>query len=441
MKKSFIKIIALLIALLSAFSLTACFGPVTAYEIAVENGFEGTEEEWLASLQGRDGESGKDGKDAQDITIEDIYIAAKNAGYTKSFLQFIEEYFSSSVEDYSTEIAVNKAILSTVEVVCTINANGQSGKAFGSGVIYSIDKEKGNALVLTNYHVVYNSYSNKIANEINLFLYGSKVVGMEIPATYVGGSMSYDIAVLKIENSEVLKNSNATAVTIAEGNSVKVGSTAIAIGNSASQGISATKGIVSVDSEYVRMLGADESTIITFRSIRIDAAVNPGNSGCGVFNANGEMLGIVNAKTIDEGIENMAYAIPASLAVAVADNIIWNVSGGKTGVSKALMGIEVVAKESKAVYNESTQSVEIVEKVEISKITAGSLASGVLQVGDILVSLTHNGKVTNCNRMYAVVDYMINVRPNEQVILKYIRNGEERVATFTLTSEHFTNIV
>ena len=160
-----------------------------------------------------------------------------------------------------------------------------------------------------------------------------------------------------------------------------------------------------------------------------------------MFNANGEMLGIVNAKTIDEGIENMAYAIPASLAVAVADNIIWNVSGGKTGVSKALMGIEVVAKESKAVYNESTQSVEIVEKVEISKITAGSLASGVLQVGDILVSLTHNGKVTNCSRMYAVVDYMINVRPNEQVILKYIRNGEERVATFTLTSEHFTNIV
>ena len=93
MKKSFIKIIALLIALLSAFSLTACFGPVTAYEIAVENGFEGTEEEWLASLQGRDGESGKDGRMLKISQLKTFTLQQKTQGIQKAFYSLLKNIF------------------------------------------------------------------------------------------------------------------------------------------------------------------------------------------------------------------------------------------------------------------------------------------------------------------------------------------------------------
>ena len=81
-----------------------------------------------------------------------------------------------------------------------------------------------------------------------MYLYGSEVEDYALPATYVGGSMTYDIALVKVENNEFLKNSNATAVKIANSNNVKVGSTAIAIGNPDAGGISATAGIISVDS-------------------------------------------------------------------------------------------------------------------------------------------------------------------------------------------------
>ena len=58
------------------------------------------------------------------------------------------------------------------------------------------------------------------------------------------------------------------------------------------------------------------------RVIRVDTAVNPGNSGGGLFNSKGELIGIVNAKIISSDVENIGYAIPSSVAINVADNII-----------------------------------------------------------------------------------------------------------------------
>jgi serine protease Do len=262
-----------------------------------------------------------------------------------------------------------------------------------------------------------------------------------ISATYIGGSMTYDIAVLEVKGSEVLKNSNAKAVEIADSNYLKVGSTAIAVGNPDAGGISATVGVISVDSEYITMLAADEASTISFRSIRVDAAVNPGNSGGGLFNAKGQLIGIVNAKTVKEDIENMGYAIPSTLAVYVAENIIWNASNGNTGVLKGLMGVEVTTKESKAVYNEELQMVEIVETVSVNKITPGSLASKFMQEGDIFVSVSSRDKEIKCTRMFMVVDFMLSVRPGDQITVTFIRNGVEMQKTVTIAREYFTSIV
>ena len=456
MKNKFLRIFTLIMVIVLSLTAFSCREGESAYEIAVKNGFSGTEKQWLESLKGadgldgRDGQAGKNGVNAENITIEDIYQTAVNHGYDKDFLTFIKEYFSGSVNEYNTEVAIHKALLSAVDIISTFNVRNtvtnviEDGHSAGSGVIYSLDKEKGNAIVLTNYHVVYNAGAyglNKIAKSIKLYLFGSELEAYAIPATYVGGSLTYDIAVLSIENSEVLKNSAATAVTIKDSNLISVGETAIAIGNSDGAGISATVGRISVDSEYITMKGADEVTTVTFRSIRIDAAVNPGNSGGGLYNAAGELIGIVNAKTVKEDVEGMAYAIPSTIAINVAENIMWNATGGRTGVSKGLMGVQVKANESKAVYDEQTQKVKIVETVTVDMVTEGALVDGVLQPGDVFVSIEHNGVTSYCTRMFIVVDYMLKVRPGDQITVTFIRNGETMQHTFTLESKHFTDII
>ena len=457
MKNKLLKIVTLLTVIALCFSAFGCNRGLSAYEIAVKNGFSGTEKQWLESLKGadgadgldgRDGEAGKDGENANNITIEAIYQAALNNGYDKDFLTFIKEYFSVSAEEYSIQAAVNKALLCTVDVISVFDVLSggviEESYSIASGVIYTLDKEAGNALIITNYHAVYSSSafgSTKIAKYVNVYLYGSESESYAITAHYVGGSMTYDIAVLSIENSEILKNSSAMAITVRDSNTIHVGETAIAVGNADGDGISATVGVITVDSEYVYMIGADDVTTINYRALRFDAAISPGNSGGGLFDKNGNLVGVVNSKTVKNGVEGIGNAIPTSIAINVAENILWNASGGRSGVSKGLMGVQVSASESTAVYDAQTGLTKIVETVVVNEVTDGALVTGVLQKGDILVSIEHKGTVSYCTRMFIVVDYMLKVRPGDQITVTFIRNGVEMKHTFTLESKHFTNIV
>ena len=70
------------------------------------------------------------------------------------------------------------------------------------------------------------------------------------------------------------------------------------------------------------MTAADNRTEVSFRVMRVDAPVNSGNSGGGLFDGQGKLIGIVNAKIVDEGVENIGYAIPSNVAVSIANNII-----------------------------------------------------------------------------------------------------------------------
>jgi hypothetical protein len=111
-----------------------------------------------------------------------------------------------------------------------------------------------------------------------VYLYGSEIEENAIKATYVGGSLYYDIAVLHIKESEMLMSSNACAVDVADSDNIVVGDSAIAIGNAQGLGISSTAGIVSVDSEYITMTAADGKNEVSFRVMRVDTAINSGNS-------------------------------------------------------------------------------------------------------------------------------------------------------------------
>lgn len=446
-----------LVAIFAACDEQGNYG-MSAYELAVSNGFDGTEEEWLASLEGKDGtdgENGINGENGEDrvMSPSELYQEAVANGYTGTYLDFLKEYLSSS-SSAITAYATNAALRSAVSVVCTFdytstNIFGQTqtgtAKSSGSGVIYKLDKASGSCYIITNYHVVYYKNSNtedKISDDIKIYLYGyqlsSTSVDYAIEATYVGGSLNYDIAVLKVTNSEILKNSDAVSASVAT-EVPAVGSTAIAVGNPAGSGISATSGVISVQSEYIQMTGADDQTTVQIRVMRVDTAINSGNSGGGLYNANGELIGIVNAKVNSSSIENIGYAIPVSTAVSVAENILNSAEAGYTGVRKCMLGIETAISESYAKYNEAAYTYDVYEIIKVSSVDETGISSGLLQAGDILKSVTvksgEASKTVEITRLYVLTELMLDLRVGDTLSLTVDRDGAEVTVEIVMTKE------
>ena len=293
------------------------------------------------------------------------------------------------------------------------------------------------AYIITNYHVVYDASSNSnngISEDIKVYIYGSEIEENAIEATYVGGSLYYDIAVLRIEDGEILKNSSVRAVEISDSDNVTVGDNAIAIGNAQGYGISASFGIVSVDSEYITMTAADGKTSVSFRVMRIDTAVNSGNSGGGLYDDKGNLIGIVNAKIVEDGVENIGYAIPSNVAGYIAENIIdYCYDKDTQRVQRALLGLKVSTSNSKAVYDSQTGRFEIKETVSVYEVNDNSLSDGVLKVGDVLQSVVLREEITEITRQHHVIDMMLDVRVGDIVTFNILRDGEEKSVSITIT--------
>lgn len=370
-------------------------------------------------------------------------------------------------DNYSIEInsshdgnllAASRALLSSVSVNCTFNVTKiVSGGLFGgsttskttqeyaagSGVIYQLDKNAGNAYIITNYHVVHltgSDTANDISDQIKVFLYGQEYKDYAIDARYIGGSMNYDIAVLKVEGSDVLRESNAVAATFADSNSVSVLDTAIAIGNPTSGGISATVGAVNIESEEITMTALDENGNIELRVMRIDAAVNGGNSGGGLFNGKGELIGIVNAKMSSSDVENIGYAIPSNVAKYVADNVMYYdaIDAKNDSVYRLLIGVSVSISRAYTEYDTETGKVRRLEEVQISSVTEGGAADGRLAAGDVVNSVTVDGVKYEIVRTYNVVDVMLTARQGSTVVFNVTRNGQTMDITVDVSKVSLT---
>lgn len=407
--------------LLTALMVLFASGCASAYDVAVKNGYSGTETQWLESLKGKDGADGKD------ITIEQVYTYARQNGFEGTYLDFLDEYLSFEVGQ-SNEAAVSKGIRSAVEVYCAFNQTsyfGQNGVTQGgAGIIYKLNSETGSAYIITNYHVVYSDKSNSenISSDIKIIPYG----GEPISAQYVGGTPTYDIAVLKVSG---LKTDNFMTDVTVNTSDVNVGQTAIAIGNPSGAGISVTQGIVSVDSENITMNAIDNPrSQVTMRVIRIDAAVNSGNSGGGLFNDRGEFIGVVNAKAGDNDIENVGYAIPASIAVSVADHIIRNGT-----FSRGLAGITIRSDDVHA-YLDQDGYAHIAEKVVVDSVSGAS--SGILQKGDVIKSVKVFDREITVTRSFNITDALLAATNGDEVTFTVERDGKETVATVILQSQN-----
>lgn len=475
MKKIWTAAVALGCTAVMAVSFSACdfsaFGSKSAYEIAVENGFTGTEADWLKSLQGADG------SDGADLDIEEVYAAAVENGYEGSFLEFLKEYLSADVSENNDTDAIAHNMMSVVSVYSGFKETKKIGGVFGgiitttslvwaagSGVIYDLNKEAGNAYVITNFHVIYDAESdNGIADYIYLSLYGGitnintstgeNTDGLAIPATYVGGAADYDIAVLKVQGSEILRESSAEEAEIGSSEEITTGEKVFAIGNPEGDGISVTEGVISVDSEYIQLESTiNPGTAVSMRVMRTDAAINPGNSGGGLFDAQGKLVGITNAKLGDSliykkdqygnevlsgihSVDNMGYALPITQVMYVVDNIMDN--GGS--VKRATLGVTVQTVESKSIL-ENGKAV-IVETVSVADITKGSAGDGIFETGDILKSIIVGNTKTEIRRRYQVIDLLLCVRKGDTVKVTVERDGKATGLSITFDKdEYFTAI-
>ncbi len=360
----------------------------------------------------------------------------------------------------SSLLAASKGVLSTVSIISTFTIKTYIGfgpirewgteevQAAGSGVIFRMseeDKISGNAYIITNYHVVYNAEStatNHIATKIDLYLYGMEKEKYAIPAEYVGGSMLYDIAVLKVSANDILRKSNAIEADFADSDDVTILETAIAIGNPEASGISATVGHINVDSEYVDMTLADEMTLAQMRLMRIDTAVNGGNSGGGLFNERGEVIGIVNAKIVSSTIDNIGYAIPSNVARLVAENIIDYESTGDECAKRSTIGITLSSNtDSYTVYDQQTGKVHIIEVVVIADITSDALVSGKLEIGDTITSIKiGDDDALSVTRNFHVVERMLAARVGDTIVFEIVRNGTPMSISVEITADCVKNI-
>ena len=430
----------------------------TAYDVAVKNGYTGTEKEWLATLQGGDGQDGKD------LTAKDIYETAVANGYEGSYLDFCRDVLKVELREGNDVNTIAKNVTSVVSIYCgfsqTVRTNPWTTQTryyptAGAGVIIDLNKETGDALIVTNYHVIYDADSdaaNGISNSIYLYTYGaynafeggeytapyadSKGDGMK--ATYIGGAMEYDIAILSVQGNEHLKNSLASEAIMAESDEVQVGEKVFAIGNPDGAGIAATEGIISVESEYIQMSATDgSSAVFEYRVMRTDAAINSGNSGGALFNTEGELIGITNAKNANSSVDNMGYALPITQVKNLAQNI-WD-NRGENCARVAFLGIMVQIVNSKAYYDDFGR-LKIQEEFEVADIpsTTGA-ANGKLNVGDKIKAIKINdGDWVYFARQYQLIDQLLCVRKGNSVTLKVVdSNGVERDETIVFNQDSY----
>ncbi len=433
---------------------------------------------------GQDGKDGTDGQDGSDVTISDIYEQYKELSENENltFEEFLSEYLT--ISDSMTALAIQKNLFSVMKIytefVVSQTYSSRPGQNYtvsdttlcsGSAVIYDMDiAEDGYTYIVTNYHVVYLSEADassnggtKIARKIYGYLYGSEATpatsvdanntvikdsdgytvydygNYAIELEYVGGSVASDIAVLRVETSQILAlNPNATEVSIAD--SYHVGETAVAIGNPEALGISVTQGIVSVESDYISL--NIDGTTRSYRSIRIDTPLYSGNSGGGLFNAEGELIGITNAG--DSSDENINYAVPVEIVCGTADNIIYYFEKGDESFCayKITLGITVQTQNSKYVYNSQTGYGEICEEVVIDSVSDGSIAQAMgLQAGDILSAIVVNGSEYTISRSFNISDLILTLRSGDDLQCVVNRDGSDVSSnTYTLTRSDFTAI-
>ena len=268
---------------------------------------------------------------------------------------------SLTTEQVADLVSPSVVVITTEQVVYSQwswYGQNQVESGAGSGVIISSD-----GYILTCAHVVDGASTITVT-----------ISDKDYTATLVGEDTTSDIAVIKIDADGL------TPATVGNSDSLKVGQSVMAVGNPLGElGGTVTGGMISALNRSVTIQGS--SSVNTMSLIQMDASVSPGNSGGGLFNMNGELVGIVNAKSSSSDAEGLGFAIPINDAIKVAQELLEN--GYVTG--RPYLGITYLAVTDAQTASQLGVNAYGVYVVEVVK--GGPAEKAGLQAGDRIVSV------------------------------------------------------
>ncbi|MGI6168693.1 MAG: S1C family serine protease [Christensenellales bacterium] len=311
----------------------------------------------------------------------------------------------SVVEPVSSTLSIaqiaGKASPAVVSINSTIRGSSGfsqniQGTSAGSGVIISAD-----GYIVTNNHVVVG------ASAIQVVLSDET----EHTASVVGTDAETDIAVLKIQGDAF------PYIELGNSSELKVGDLAVVIGNPLGElSGTVTSGIISALNREVTVEGT------TMTLLQTDAAVNQGNSGGALLNSQGDLVGIVNAKTSAVGVEGLAYAIPIDLAKPIVEEL--KISGYVTG--RPLMGVTIQTIYSRDSIIPGLGSSEQSTSVYVTSVISGSAADKAgIQAEDIIIAIEGEPVYTTDD-----VDAVKNqYTAGDSVEVTLLRNNQEIAVT------------
>jgi len=271
-------------------------------------------------------------------------------------------------------------------------------RGLGSGVVVQAD-----GTILTNFHVVDGADKITVAMSDNK-TYDAKVVGSDQPS---------DLAVLKIEAS------NLPFLTLGNSDTVRVGDIVLAIGNPLGIGQTVTAGIISAKG---RRTGLSDGSFEDF--LQTDAPINRGNSGGALVNLNGELIGI-NSQILSGGSSGgnigIAFSIPSNMAKSVMEQLL---KDGKVHRGMLGIGIQNLTDDMVEKFNAKDKSGVLVNSVK-----AGSAADEAGIKRDDIITAVNGEKIDDTN---VLRNKIAGTMPGTDVKVTVVRDGKELELTAKL---------
>lgn len=271
------------------------------------------------------------------------------------------------------------------------------GESVGSGVIF--DKR---GYIVTNYHVVGTS------DDVNVMLATNETITGKV----IGRDEATDLAVIKVEREGL------PMAEFGDSSSLVVGEPAIAIGNPLGLELrgTVTVGVISALNRTINPLEQHYSLIQT------DAAINQGNSGGALVNAEGKVVGINSAKIANNGVEGLGFAIPINAARPILKELI---AHGE--IRRAYLGVWAVDQAIAARYGYEWPTGETGILV-VKKDPRGPLGATDIASGDFLTAVNGNA-ITSLQELRQQIDAQA---PGQKITLGYRHEGADRTTEVTL---------
>lgn len=327
---------------------------------------------------------------------------------------------------------IGEMLCGVMALRCELTTSSGATAASSDGTAIVFETVGNDAYLVTNYHVVYNSFSGSdaqsVAKTIKAMPYGAES-SEGIDAECVWFSKEYDLAVLYVRGVTDLFPAIAVP-SIDLSRRVGITDEVLIAGNTEGAGIALHKGNVSRPSERVTIPSEYSIFDLSLRLIRYDAAVNRGDSGGGLFASDGTLLGVVNARRTDHA---GGYAIPMQTVAPIARQVVdAHKKQAEAAAYRLRFGVNVTQDAQKTEYNDAAQMPYAVIDLRVASLTPGSVGTLFLKEGDLLLGLAKNDeKEILFTEARLLEDVLLSCRAGDRLVWRYARG--ESILTYEIT--------